>query len=195
MTKTSRPVLAVDFDDTIALNAYNLIDTYNREFDTNLKLENIYVPGELGNPAVDWKHDLEGAVEWIHEFLARPSVLDQPPVEGAPAALRQLAKSYRVAIVTGRLAKIDHILDQWLSRHLPGCIEDIYHTGGALKSAVCRKIGAKWLIDDSPSYIADCHAAGIDVIVFGDYPWNQDERLPQGAKRAKDWPAVVELLA
>lgn len=193
-SRTSKPVLAIDFDDTVALNAYNLIEAYNREFATDLKLENIYLPGELGNRASGWKHDLEGSLEWIHEYLTRPSVLEQPPVPGARASLARLKKRFHLTIVTGRLAKIDHIMDQWLGRHMPGCIDDIYHTGETPKSVVCYQIGARMLIDDSPSYIADCHAAGIDVLVFGDYPWNQADRLPQGAKRAKDWAEVEAVL-
>jgi 5'(3')-deoxyribonucleotidase len=55
----SKPTIAIDFDDTIVLNAYNLVAAYNPEYDTNLKLESIYAPGELGNAASGWKHDVE----------------------------------------------------------------------------------------------------------------------------------------
>ena len=38
-------------------------------------------------------------------------------------------------------------------------------------------------------------ACGIEVFLFGNYPWNQAEILPDGIKRMPDWNAILtELL-
>ena len=45
----------------------------------------------------------------------------------------------------------------------------------ALRPQVCRKIGAKFLIDDSAENSIKCACANppVPVLLFGDYAWNQ----------------------
>lgn len=188
----SKETISVDFDDTVVPYLYELIETYNRECGGSLEIQNTYGAGELGNPEYGWKHDLAGAIEWINEFLARPSSLDVPPIEGAADALSELSSRFNIAIITGRPQSIDHLIDKWLKTHMPNLVEQIYHAGDTPKSVVCQEIGADYHIDDSPRYIKDCYEAGIKVIAFGDYPWLNEKSLPAGVVRAKTWKMVLE---
>jgi 5'(3')-deoxyribonucleotidase len=188
----SKPVIAVDFDDTIVPYVAKLIQTYNKECGGNLKLESTYLPGELGNAKYGWMHDVNGAIEWINEFLARPSSLEVKPIEGASEAIKALSKRFEIKVVTGRPQSIDHLMEQWLNRHMPNTIEHVYHAGDTAKSVICQQIDAKYLIDDGPRYINECNEAGIEVIAFGDYPWHDRGELPEGVVRAKNWKEVLE---
>lgn len=60
------------------------------------------------------------------------------------------------------------------------------------KAEICHALGASTLIDDSLVHVSQCVDAGIDGILFGDYPWNQSAQLPDGIKRCVDWSAVLE---
>ena len=51
-------------------------------------------------------------------------------------------------------------------------------------------LGADILIDDHIAHAEDVAAAGLKAIVFGDYPWNQKEMLPEGMVRCADWTSV-----
>jgi 5'(3')-deoxyribonucleotidase len=191
---SNKPVLAIDFDDVFVPYAHKLIEAYNREHGGSIRIENIYIWDKFGNSSHGWKHDAKGALQWIHGYLARPESLEVEPIAGSVAALQNLRRKYTIAVVTGRPPKIDHIMHKWLERHMPGVVDQIYHVADTPKSVTCKQIEAKCIVDDNPVYIHDCHTAGIEVIVFGDYPWNQADRLPENAPRARDWAEVERLL-
>ncbi len=60
------------------------------------------------------------------------------------------------------------------------------------KVEVCKDIEAIALIDDSIGHITECVEAGMQGILFGDYPWNQTEELSSGIVRCSNWPEVLE---
>lgn len=50
------------------------------------------------------------------------------------------------------------------------------------------------LVEDHLDHAAAVAAEGIDVVLFGLYPWNQAEKLPERVTRVPDWPTATELL-
>ncbi len=62
------------------------------------------------------------------------------------------------------------------------------------KAEICQKIGAFALLDDSISHLVECAEVGVDGYLFGDYPWNQVEELPNGIVRCLDWQEVADNL-
>jgi hypothetical protein len=86
-----------------------------------------------------------------------------------------------------------------LERYFHGLFTSVEHTGMFGKTArskgdVCVEIGADLLIDDHLHHAQQVAAKNIDVLLFGNYPWNQAETLPKHIRRVQGWADVEELL-
>jgi len=57
------------------------------------------------------------------------------------------------------------------------------------KSAMCRTLNAKLIIEDDLMHVLDCANSGIPVLTY-DKPWNQGI-LPNNATRVFDWRQVI----
>lgn len=188
----TKPVLAIDFDDTLVTHADEMVAAYNRMHDDTISVHDIHFAQKVGSPKHGWGHDREVAIQWIFDYLATDEAMATPPIAGAKEVLTKLKPQYRLMIVTGRDADYARYTQPWVDRFLPNTFEEVHYAGDRRKSVVCNEIGAGIMIDDSPVYLADCLAAGIRGIAFGDYEWNRD--LPLGAQRAKTWAEVEGLL-
>ena len=63
------------------------------------------------------------------------------------------------------------------------------------KPDMCKKIGAKILIDDSLLYAQECAKEGIKTILFGNYPWYQNKHdLHENIKRVEGWHEVDKVI-
>jgi 5'(3')-deoxyribonucleotidase len=190
----SKPVLAIDFDDTLTHNAQLCIDAYNQQHDATISLNDVYVEKKLGNPAHGWKHDPTQALAWIREFLLSDAGLSNPPIPGTVAALQRLHQKYDLVVVTGRDESWKEGTEAWLQRFAPGLFSQVHHSGEIPKFVTCKKIGAGIMIDDNLSPLRLCASDGMRGILFGDYPWNRSDGLPEGIDRASNWSAVQRLL-
>ena len=121
------------------------------------------------------------------------------PIELSEQAIESLAERYELAVITARHPQFEKNTKAWLKRHLPEVFSAVHFIGYAAvmekprtKAEVCHELGAVALIDDSLNHVAGCAAAGIEGILFGDYPWNQASDLPKGVTRCPDWQAVLE---
>jgi len=126
----------------------------------------------------------------VQAFYQSDAFRNAPPVDGAIAGVAELRKmGLRLVIVTARGSAQRQATEEWVSKHLPGCIEAIYFTGEYVlerfstnatpmtgKPAIIRDIGAFVLIDDSLDNAISC-ATGLQphlpVILFGSYQWNR----------------------
>ncbi len=191
---SNKPILAIDFDDTLVFNAQRVVDVYNRLEDGKIHLHDVYVAEKFGNPEHGWHHDRGEAREWIRRYLISAEGQDNPPIRGAKAALTRLAEYYTLVIVTGRRKSWSAGTEPWLRRFLPDLFASVQYCGDTPKSQVCRSIGAEVIIDDSPHYLSLCAASGMRAILFGDYPWTHRYEAPSGVERARHWGDVERLL-
>lgn len=86
-----------------------------------------------------------------------------------------------------------------LDRYFPNIFQSIEFTGffgnkARSKADVCKELKADILIDDHIHHAEQVAKAGIKVLVFGNYPWNQAEKLLENMQRVKDWHEVEEVL-
>ncbi len=51
-----------------------------------------------------------------------------------------------------------------------------------------------FLIDDHLHHALTVAECDINVLLFGDYPWNQASHLPDTIRRVRDWHEVAEVL-
>lgn len=190
-----KPILAVDIDEVLFPFNAELLRHWNEQDGTSHTIEQM-VDLDLRF----WGLSDAEAIERVHEFSRRDH-LHIAPIAEAKEALEQLAGQYRVAIVTSRDPEFEAGTRAWLEYHIPKLYDEIILTGNRYsgrpyrsKVGVCREIGAKLLVDDQLHYAVEAAKGGLPVILFGEYPWNRAEQLPEGAVRMKDWPAIEDYL-
>ena len=200
MPKTaSKKTIAVDIDDVLALNAQAFVEFSNKRWGTNLKPED-YTEHWAELWGID-SNDHEEVEKRALEFLnAGTSKYEHLPE--AKEILGRLAERYTLVILTSRRVSLAKDTSDWIDKYFPGIFSDVHFAGiwdkvvddriHMSKGQVAKEIGADYLIDDQLKHCLAAAEAGVEVIVFGDYKWNQMDRLPRGVSRAKNWQEVLE---
>lgn len=192
-----RLTIAIDCDDVLIPTAQSIVSNYNDRFGTKLGLEHMYTPIALdiwGTKSGD------EAIERVNEFLRSEKHAAISPFTDAITAIRRLARVHNLHLVTGRASFLQEVTKRTLDAHFPDCFQGIEHTNyittstdlsvKRTKGQVCKEIGADLLVDDHIAHGHDVVEAGLgQVIIFGNYPWNQGD-LPKGMVRCEDWNAV-----
>ncbi|KAI0768610.1 hypothetical protein BD413DRAFT_563434 [Trametes elegans] len=184
---SSRPVIAVDMDDVLCKTNDAVAKWHNDTYGTKMTLDDFYYYYYWMNPYWGTPDETVEKVEkiWQSDYLDKAE-----PVEGAYEGVLALKNlGYRLIVVTARQPReLDRSLE-WIEKHFPALFDTIICTGQSQetltdehelvtklsKAEVCRKIGAKFLIDDSAENSIDCACANppVPVLLFGDYAWNQ----------------------
>lgn len=198
MTKGAKPVLAVDVDEVLYPFMPMFIKHHNQHYGTNTSLEQLtsYVLEENFVMAEDQK------IERIDRFVANGGFTAGVPLEQSQDALRALTQRYDVVVVTSRWQDWEQDTLAWLQRHYPDVFKGIHFANSITwnrgdkhnKAAICQRLGAVAFIDDSLDNVQEVAATGIPSLLFGDYPWNQADELPENVQRVKDWNEVLEVL-
>ncbi|KAI8995432.1 hypothetical protein BD414DRAFT_479513 [Trametes punicea] len=182
-----RPVIAVDMDDVLCKTNDVVAQWHNETYGTNMTLDDFLYYYYWMNPY--WGNPTE-TIEKVEQFWKTDSIDKAPPVEGAHDALVKLKDmGYRLVVVTARQTReLDRSL-AWLEGNFPGLFDTMICTGQSQetladehelvtklsKADVCRKIGAKFIVDDSIENGLKCVTTEpkVPVLLFGDYQWNQ----------------------
>ncbi len=192
----SKKTIAVDIDEVLFPMVPDLIKYVDAEH--GLKL----TPGDFV------KYNLEdiwpaGTAEGeiVFESYKAQVTPEVAPVESAAEALGKLSTKFDVIVMTARDVSVEPITRAWLDHNFPYLFKDVHLVGNSKDSAtwrpkaeVCRELGVYCLIDDSLKHVIQTHEAGIKAILFGNYPWNQADRLPEGVVRVENWQGVLEEL-
>lgn len=192
----AKPVLAIDIDEVLFPLIPHLAAFHNTQHGTSL------VMADFNNYDLEkvWGGTVAEAVAKVNAFFAVDH-LHIEPIDGAFDSLKSLADHFRLVVITSRHDSLTDATHAWIERHFAGVFETVilagnHHAGGDVKSKVslCRDLGAVALIDDSLRYVTECSDAGQRAILFGDYPWNQADELPQGVARVRSWEEAKSLL-
>lgn len=195
----SRETLAIDLDDVVLATAEPLLEFYNNAHGATLTLKDYY----SNDLHVLQAPDLATAIKRFHVYLDSPEFFKLPPTQEAVEALNILKEHYSLYAVTGRNSVVEEATKLWLEDHLSGLFEDAIFTSYynakenasiSTKAKVCQEIGAVALIEDHLDHAIQVAQAGIDVLLFGSYPWNQAESLPRNITRVNNWPEITRLL-
>ena len=198
-------VIAIDVDDVLAASAEAWVKYSNQRWGTNLTVDDYHEDW-----AKMWSVDRLTESQRAQEIYAARVTRDFPHYPDARVVLEKLSRNYKLVIVTSRvqiaLMKQDTL--DWLEKYFKGLFEEVHYSGiydaiaerplkaegmhKATKAQLCREIGADYLIDDQPKHCLAVAEAGIETILFGDYPWNRLKRLPEGVTRCESWLAVSE---
>lgn len=193
----SRPVIALDIDDTLFDHFADIVRWYNEVYGTGLTLANNHPRDD--EALREWGvGSIEEAVRRVHAFYDTEEFKSARPYQEALRVLPHLAKQHDIVIVTARDSDIlEEFTHQWLNEHLEGSYREVHFTGqynlsgkNRTKKDVLLEIGAAYLIDDSLSNCIEATEAGAVGLLFGDYPWNASSALPRGIVRLKDWREI-----
>lgn len=193
MTTERRLIIAVDCDDVLVPTAPWIINAYNEKYTTTLGLEDFY-----GHDPAPWGvEDMRDASDRVGEFLQSDEHAKIIPDDNTIEIVRDLANRHELHLVTGRSEILKRLTSKMISNYFLGCFKSIELTNfydeahRRSKGDVCRELGADVLIDDHIEHVHSVLEVGMkEVIVFGDYPWNQSLWLPAGANRCANWDEV-----
>jgi len=191
----NKETIAVDIDDVLVPHVRDLLAWHNREYGTDMTPD-LY---RSRNPK-DWGAEtIKEAIQRVQKFFDTPDFLEAEPIAEAAQALKKLNGRYDLVVVTARDTIIEKATRRWLDTHFPSLFKEIRFTArlsiekvGGAKSTIALALNAKYLIDDALENALDASAAGIRVLLFGIYPWNEADTLPDGVIRVKDWQEVLE---
>ncbi len=149
-------IVAIDYDGTIA--------------DTNRQKVQ-WIRANLGIEVEPWECNRTDCVPLIgieayermgRDIYERKCSLDAPEVPGALQAIRGLARTAELHIVTARPPRIMNYSREWLQeKDVIGCLAGIVSSEGAAKSDICAALGARVLIDDDIRHLRDVEVEGL----------------------------------
>jgi 5'(3')-deoxyribonucleotidase len=189
-------VIAVDMDDVVIETAPSIVEYMNNTYGASMELENFY----SRDPSLWNAPDVETAIKRVNSFLDTEEYYESPPVQEAVHALRGLQKYHTLYIVTGRPDFTEIATRSWLKNHLPDLFTDVVftnyfdHKKVKTKGDVCKQLNVDILIDDHIDHCESALEAGVQPILFGNYPWNSSSNLSDGITRVEHWPDIEELL-
>jgi len=194
MSKTApRKIIAVDIDDVIFPLVPSLINYLDTEHEVKLTAED-FISYDLRKV---WSGGPEEA-EIIFEQYKLKADVEVAPLKGAKKALKQLSKRYEVIVMTARDISGKDRTETWILRHFPEIFKDVHILGNKKdsekwrpKAEVCKELGVYYLVDDNINNVLETASLGINTILFGNYPWNQMESLPENVTRLTNWQEVL----
>ena len=155
MKQGAKPVLAVDVDEVLYPLVRLFVDYHNNRHGTDATFEQFYTY------AFEHSLDLplETHLERLRAFADDGNFATALPIEESKVAIRQLAETYDLQVVTSRWEEWQEDTLTWLKQHFPGTFSGIHFANSITwkrgvefeKSAICRRIGAAYFIDDSLS--------------------------------------------
>lgn len=191
--KVMKPVIAVDCDEVLCYFNESLMNFHNEFYNTTLTIE------DFSNFQLHmvWGGTQEDTNKKFVQFYQTLHFQNLKPVPGAFESLKKLTKNYSLVVVTARDHHLWDHTKKYLDTHYPDIFDDLLHGnhyGQGLKITkhdLCKKVGALMLIDDNVGYINEVTSRGLQGIVFGKYPWNQDHKISHDlVKRVESWHEI-----
>lgn len=196
MAKSFKKIIAVDIDEVTADFISYFIYFHNLMYKTTIKrseVDSYYLYEAFKTEKQEMRIRFE-------EFRALHLLERLEPAKGAIEGITKLIeRGFEPHFVTARPRTILKETRIWVKKHLQGIKVPLHFTHRSLgmpelkKSLICKRIGAKILIDDHIENALDCAENGI-VVYLLDAPWNQTESLPENIIRVKSWKEIVNKL-
>ena len=191
----TKEVLATDIDEVLFPFLQEFSNWHNAEYGTDLGVENFNsyeFNDTLGVSVPETVHR-------VHTFLGvEHGFLGVPPLKESQNAIEKLSERFEIVAITARHPQFRESSLKYLTEYYGGKITEISLVGTSAtvefvrsKAEVCRELGAVALIDDSIKHVASCVDTEVEGLLFGNYPWNQSEDLPNGVIRFNNWSEIL----
>jgi uncharacterized HAD superfamily protein len=188
--------IGVDLDDTAFDFVGALILFHNAVYHTNLTFEQFtsHRFSEI------WGGTGEEAVRKVAYFSRTKYFEEMQPILGAVEAIAMLAQDKYLDAITSRPADLKERTARQVTTHFGNNFERIFHSynhfteiqNEGTKLEICLRENISIMIEDSLEYAMQFANTDIRVLLFGDYPWNQNGTLPSNILRVKTWKEVLE---
>jgi len=191
--------IGVDIDDTLVdfVGAYILY--CNQTYSTNLKKEDFrfYAFNKSIGGTMSESISL---VNKFYENVLFKEILPLPDSVEVINLLKQ--KNHELFIITSRPDFIKEETERFINKFFLDNFSNIFFSynhytkrknGGKSKAELCFDLDISLLIDDSLEYAIQCANMGLEALLFGNFPWNQNGQH-KNITRVKDWIKVKEEL-
>lgn len=190
----TKDVLACDVDEVLFPLLDNFLEDYNQANSTDIAAHE-FMTYDFDKPlGLSVPETIDTLYKYLHTDHSHIE-----PLEGVEDALGRLSRNFELEIVTARHPQFEIATLHWLQDKLPVKFRSIKLIGYAAimekpvtKAEICHEIGAVALIDDSVEHVTTCAENGVEGVLFGNYSWNQTDKLPQGVTRCESWQLVAE---
>lgn len=192
-----KPIIAVDIDEVLALNAESFIAYTNQQWGMDLTIDDYHE-----HWAEIWKVDHDETIRRASEYNISGLHETMQHFEEAVAVLEALASKYKLIIVTARRQELAEKTERWIEARFSGIFSAVHYAGiwdtqrkdavTFTKAGICLELGVNYLIDDQSKHCNAAQEAGIQAVMFGDYSWNRNDQLVDGVVRCADWIKVQE---
>lgn len=188
-------MIGIDIDEVLFPFVEEFSIWHNQEYGTELTASN-FNSYEFENIL---QVDIPETIHRVHSFLRQEHAhLGVSPLHDAQDAIARLSEDYTLAAITARHPEFEHPTKAYLLRHFGDSIGAIRLVGHKEtmdkvlpKSVVCKEIGAIALIDDSIPHVLGCADNDIQGVLFGSYPWNKLDVLPENIIHCPSWQEVL----
>ena len=185
--------IVVDIDEVLANLLPSFIEWHNSKYGTCVNPEECktYRLWEILNTTK------EDNLERIAKFF-EDSHEKIMPVTDSIEGIEKLSRIAKLHLVTGRIEAQREQTKSWIEKYFNGKFSSIeftshyYSKNPVRKSDVCKKLGAKIIIEDDLVHAIDCAGNGIKAILL-DKPWNQNVEH-ENIIRVKDWEQIAEIV-
>lgn len=190
-----KKIIAVDIDEVLAEFMSYFVYFHNLMYKTSTKKEEVedYYLHKI------FKTDRDEMHIRYEEFRTFRLLERIKPVKGAIQGIKKLIQlGFTPKLLTARPKIIEKETRKWLDIHFKGIDLQLYFARDIQdrfinKSIVCKRIGAKIIIEDHIDNALDCAENGITVYLM-DAPWNQTDSLPEKVIRVKSWREIIKIL-
>ncbi len=192
-----KATIAIDVDDVLADNAAGFVGFSNRTWGTNLRPEDYDE-----HWAKVWQVDNAEVERRVREWSTSGILKSYAHDESALPVLNKLSQNFHLIIVTSRRQDMKNDTLAWIKLHYPGIFSDetIHFAGiwdsvddhsiNKTKADIVENLKADYLIDDQLKHCLAVADAGKTTLLFGNYTWNQSDKLPSNVIRVADWQGV-----
>ncbi|MDP4038468.1 MAG: hypothetical protein Q8P54_00655 [bacterium] len=188
---SSRPVVLVDIDDTLADTQVKMLEYVNRNGDKTYQYHKLTREFRDGKIA-----DYEKLVQ---EYLSRPDLVEEIlPYDNTLEAMQRLETGgYEIHIVSTRKEPLHNSTIKWLSRHgFDQHIKKVHprpseKIGHKFKQDTANLVNAVAAFDDTLRVVI-AMAEIVPVVYLIDKPWNQG-KLPRNIVRVSSFVEAVDL--
>ncbi|MGZ6004568.1 MAG: 5' nucleotidase, NT5C type [Candidatus Saccharimonadales bacterium] len=193
--ENSKPTIVVDIDEVLFPMTATFLPYYNRVHGTDIQQHHLktYRVNDVTGESQD------EILAKLKTFLDTPHHHDALPVKDSVECVKRLASKYRLVLLTARQSFYRGYTEKFVEKHYPGIFESVRYTHEPKtpeieipKVEICKQLKAVAIIDDSLKNASQCAEAGIEGILFGDFSWNEADKLPENCVRLLNWRQVAE---
>lgn len=187
--------MATDIDEVLFPFVAEFSTWHNEQYGTDLSVNDFHTyefEAVLKVPVPEAVHRIRVFLHQDHRHVE--------PLEEAQDAIARLGSVYKLVAITARHPEFEHTTRAYLLEHFRNHVTDLSLVGHRetvdvlrTKAEVCKDFEAIALIDDSVAHVTGCAEANIQGVLYGDYPWNSTDHLPESVVRCTNWKQVLEL--